>query len=337
MAYPKHCQQHLEDLKWLAQCLWNIDKGRFCIASCSHDQPWFEGKKGREDLEPWLDIDWFVAPIYADITRGSTSGSCGSFSGPCSQIQDAIAKCPTGGVVYIAPGICRTILHAYYTNLYFSQHQLWLIRMHMCPLVSTTMSKRPFHFWNLLDMWSIYQGDLNVSIDEMNALFSLFNSCIAFRWNAIFWQTIFRLNDTTWIAGFYSGTGNIDISFQGKGIVVSSYLGSSYTAIAPNGAGRGFIFNNNEVFSSVLNGEQTLFGKFWIICLFKTYFLIARPSSTMSSLKVADWSMHMPAFASFTMGQWFFKFDMLLPINSYSPFMLWLFKLCFSPAPYCPQ
>ena len=45
------------------------------------------------------------------------------------------------------------------------------------------------------------------------------------------------------------------ITFQGKGIVVTSYLGATYTAVAPNGAGRGFVFNTNEIFTSILNGK----------------------------------------------------------------------------------
>ena len=54
-------------------------------------------------------------------------------------------------------------------------------------------------------------------------------------------------------AGVYSGTGNQDISFQGKGITVSSYLSATYTAIEPV-LGRGFTFTQNEIFTSVLNG-----------------------------------------------------------------------------------
>lgn len=46
----------------------------------------------------------FAAPIYADITRGTTASNCGSFATPCSRIQDAVTKCPTGGTVWVAPG-----------------------------------------------------------------------------------------------------------------------------------------------------------------------------------------------------------------------------------------
>ena len=64
-----------------------------------------------------------AAPIYVDGTRGSTSGSCGSFASPCSRIQDAITKCPNGNTVYIAPGklpspLLHTVLSR--TNNHFS-------------------------------------------------------------------------------------------------------------------------------------------------------------------------------------------------------------------------
>lgn len=45
-----------------------------------------------------------AAPLYADIIRGNTSPGCGSFAAPCKVIQTAIASCPVGGVVFVAPG-----------------------------------------------------------------------------------------------------------------------------------------------------------------------------------------------------------------------------------------
>jgi len=54
----------------------------------------------------------------------------------------------------------------------------------------------------------------------------------------------------------YTGAGNFDISFAGKAIMVSSSLGASITAVSPGYAGRGFIFNNAEIFSSILNGRN---------------------------------------------------------------------------------
>ena len=59
-------------------------------------------------------------------------------------------------------------------------------------------------------------------------------------------------------AGVYTGTGNVEISFAGKAITVSSSLGASITAVSPGYAARGFIFNNAEIFSSILNGKTPL-------------------------------------------------------------------------------
>ena len=57
-------------------------------------------------------------------------------------------------------------------------------------------------------------------------------------------------------AGEYTGPGNVAITFAGKAITVSSYLGASITAVSPGYAARGFIFNSAEIFTSVLNGEH---------------------------------------------------------------------------------
>ena len=57
-------------------------------------------------------------------------------------------------------------------------------------------------------------------------------------------------------AGVYTGPGNVAITFAGKAITVSSYLGASITAVSPGYAARGFIFNNAEIFTSILNGEH---------------------------------------------------------------------------------
>lgn len=58
-----------------------------------------------------------AAPIYADITRGSTAAGCGSFTSPCSIIQDAVTKCPTGGTVWVAPGLYPELLFVGKINL----------------------------------------------------------------------------------------------------------------------------------------------------------------------------------------------------------------------------
>ena len=65
--------------------------------------------------------------------------------------------------------------------------------------------------------------------------------------------------------GAYGGTGNRGISFLGKAMTLSSYLGAQLTAVTPNGADRGFIFNTNEIFSTVLNGDGP-----HNICIFRT-------------------------------------------------------------------
>lgn len=56
-------------------------------------------------------------------------------------------------------------------------------------------------------------------------------------------------------AGSYSGSGNSAISFNGKAITVSSCLGAPYTALSLSGAARAFLFNSDEIFTSVLKGK----------------------------------------------------------------------------------
>jgi len=55
-------------------------------------------------------------------------------------------------------------------------------------------------------------------------------------------------------AGTYTGVGNYDIDFSGKAIVVTSEFGPTSTTIDCQSNGRGFVFQNGEGASSVLQG-----------------------------------------------------------------------------------
>jgi hypothetical protein len=60
--------------------------------------------------------------------------------------------------------------------------------------------------------------------------------------------------DTVLVAsGTYTGTGNRDIDFKGKAIVVMSESGPENTIIFCQRKGRGFYFNNNETLNSEVN------------------------------------------------------------------------------------
>jgi hypothetical protein len=62
-------------------------------------------------------------------------------------------------------------------------------------------------------------------------------------------------SDTVMVApGTYSGFGNRDIDFGGKEIVVMSSDGPELTIVDAEGAGRGFLFQNDETEFSVLDG-----------------------------------------------------------------------------------
>lgn len=54
--------------------------------------------------------------------------------------------------------------------------------------------------------------------------------------------------------GTYRGTGNRDISYRGKGLVVMSSSGRDVTIIDCEGAARGFVFNSHEPYSALLQG-----------------------------------------------------------------------------------
>lgn len=61
--------------------------------------------------------------------------------------------------------------------------------------------------------------------------------------------------DTVLVAnGIYTGTGNRDLDFNGKTIVVKSVNGADYTTIDCELSGRGFYFHNGEGASSVVDG-----------------------------------------------------------------------------------
>jgi len=67
--------------------------------------------------------------------------------------------------------------------------------------------------------------------------------------------------DTVLVAdGTYKGTGNKNLSFGGKRITVRSENGPENTVIDCEGDGRGFIFNNNETESSILDGFTIING-----------------------------------------------------------------------------
>ncbi|MCD4769137.1 MAG: right-handed parallel beta-helix repeat-containing protein [Bacteroidales bacterium] len=68
--------------------------------------------------------------------------------------------------------------------------------------------------------------------------------------------------DTVLIAdGEYSGNGNVNISFQGKAITVTSENGPSGCIINCANADRGFIFNSDEMSNSMLNGIKIRNGR----------------------------------------------------------------------------
>jgi predicted outer membrane repeat protein len=56
------------------------------------------------------------------------------------------------------------------------------------------------------------------------------------------------------IAGVYTGSGNKDLDFQGKAILVEGLEGPSATVIDCEGSGRGFIFQSGEDAGSVVSG-----------------------------------------------------------------------------------
>ena len=61
-------------------------------------------------------------------------------------------------------------------------------------------------------------------------------------------------------AGTYTGMGNRDVSFLGKGVVVRSEGGPPVTIIDCQGLGRGFVFQNDEPRSAVLEGVTITHG-----------------------------------------------------------------------------
>ncbi|MFH1615547.1 MAG: right-handed parallel beta-helix repeat-containing protein [Planctomycetota bacterium] len=60
--------------------------------------------------------------------------------------------------------------------------------------------------------------------------------------------------------GNYSGTGNFDLDFQGKAVVVRSQNGPENCIIDCNGQGRGFYFHSGEGHSSVVDGFTIING-----------------------------------------------------------------------------
>jgi len=61
-------------------------------------------------------------------------------------------------------------------------------------------------------------------------------------------------------AGTYAGAGNLNISFNGKAITVMSQSGPYVTFIDCQGAGRAFVFENNEGAGSVVEGFTMMNG-----------------------------------------------------------------------------
>ena len=61
--------------------------------------------------------------------------------------------------------------------------------------------------------------------------------------------------------GTYSGTGNVNVSLQGKQITVQSENGPLYTILDCNQSGRGFIANSGETMNTLIKGIQIKNGK----------------------------------------------------------------------------
>ncbi len=60
--------------------------------------------------------------------------------------------------------------------------------------------------------------------------------------------------------GIYSGPGNINLSFGGRSIVVTSKAGPDNCIINCQSAGQGFYFHNNETEDAVLSGFSIVYG-----------------------------------------------------------------------------
>ena len=62
-------------------------------------------------------------------------------------------------------------------------------------------------------------------------------------------------------AGTYSGSGNNEMTYGGKPLVVTSMAGAAVTIIDGLGTNRGFVFNSGESYTSVLTGLTIQNGK----------------------------------------------------------------------------